>query len=235
MQNILLKLFVVALIGTSPCATAQSDPAATIVWYSEQEPGIDPYPVRYVITTDYMRSDDGQAGDDFLLFDRRQRTIYSVTADTRTVIEIDGNGKAPQKPDELSISVREQVAAKAPTIHGQQPLELHLVAAGQDCHSALVVADFLEPVRAALQEYTQALAVQQLRTRDHTPADLQTPCFLARYLYVGDYALARGMILADWDSAGTRRELTAYETNVPVAESLFVVPGDFRRITAGAE
>jgi hypothetical protein len=206
---------------------------ATIVWYSEQEPGIEPYPMRYIVTPEYMRSDEGQPGNDFLLFDRRQRKIYSVTGDTRTVLEVDGNGQTPQKPDDLSIMVREQVDQKAPMIDGKTPLEVKLVAESQDCHLAVVVAGFLEPVRAAFQEYSQALAVQQVRTLDRTPVALQTPCFLARYLYAGDFALAKGMILADWNDRGERRQLTRYETNVPVADALFVAPADFRRISAG--
>ncbi len=235
MQNRLLKLFVRVLIGASMCSAALAQNLATMVWYSEQEPGIKPHRVRYIVTPEYLRSDDGQSGNDFLLFDRRQRKIYSVAADNRTVLEVDGNGKAPLKPDDLPIAVRVRVDPKAPMIDGKPTLEVQLVAADQDCHSAMVVANFLEPVRAALQEYSQALAVQQARTLDHTPSALQTPCFLARYLYAGDFALAKGLILADWNNAGERRELTGYETDVPVADTLFVVPVDFRRISAAAE
>jgi hypothetical protein len=235
MHDILLKLFVNVLIGASLCSTAAAETVATIVWYSEQEPGIEPYPVRYIITPDYLRSDEGGSENDFLLFDRRQRKIYSVVAENRTVLEVDGNGNAPQKPGDLSIRVREHIEPKAPAIGGRQPLEVKLIAGREDCQSALVVAGFLEPVRAAFQEYSQALAVQQVRTLGRTTAALQTPCFLARYLYAGDFALAKGMILADWDQRGERRELTAYETDVPVADTLFVVPADFRRISVAAD
>jgi hypothetical protein len=235
MESFLLKLFVRALIGACLPSSAVADTMATIVWYSEQEPGIEPYGVRYIITPEYMRSDDGQPGNDFLLFDRRQRKIYSVAADNRTVLEVDGNGKPPQKPDDLAITVRQHVDQKAPQVDGKPPLEVELLAANQNCHSALVVADFLEPARAALQEYNRALAVQQLRTLDHTPGALQTPCFLARYLYAGDFALQKGIVLADWNSKGERRELTGYETAIPVADSLFILPADFRRISAAAD
>jgi hypothetical protein len=234
-REILLKLFVSGLIGVGLCSSVLAETLATIVWYTEQEPGIEPYPVRYIITPEYMRSDEGQSGNDFLLFDRRQRKIYSVAAETRTVLEVDGNGQAPQKPDALSIVVREHVDQKAPMIGGKPPVEVQLVAASQDCHSAMVVAGFLEPVRAAFQEYSQALAVQQVRTLDRTPTALQTPCFLARYLYAGDFALAKGMLLADWNDRGERRELARYETDVPVADTLFVIPADFRRISAAAD
>ncbi len=235
MRDILLKIWLGGLAAVGLCSNSLAETVATIVWYSEQEPGIEPYPMRYIVTPEYIRSDEGQAGNDFLLFDRRQRKIYSVTAETRTVLEVDGNGQSPEKPDDLSIAVGEQVDQKAPLIGGKSPREVKLAAGGQDCHSAMVVAGFLEPVRAAFQEYSQALAVQQLRTLDRTPAALQTPCFLARYLYAGDFALAKGMVLADWNNRGERRQLTRYETDVPVADGLFVVPADFRRISAAAD
>jgi len=117
-------------------------------------------------------------------------------------------------------------------VSGRAPLELELVAQGQVCHSAVVVPGFLELVRTALQEYNQALAVQQLRILDRTPKDFQTPCFLSRYLYASDFHFARGMVLADWNESGDRREMTSYKTAVPVDDSLFVVPGDFRVISA---
>jgi hypothetical protein len=234
-QKPLFKLLVRVLIGASVCSPAVAQTLATIVWYSQQERGIEPYQVRYVITSEYMRSDDRQSGNDFLLFDRRQRKIYSVAVDNHTILEVDGNGEAPLKPDDLSIAVQEHIEPNAPMIDGKPTFEVRLVAADQVCHSAMVVANFLEPVRKAMQEYSQALAVQQQRTLDHTPIALQTPCFLARYLYAGDFALAKGLVLADWNSAGERRELTGYETEVPVADTLFVVPADFRRISAAAE
>jgi hypothetical protein len=196
---------------------------------------VESYRVRYLVTPEYMRSDDGQAGDDFLLYDRRQRVIYNVVSGSRTVLEIDGNGAAPRRPATLSFEVRRQAAPNAPMIDGKQPLEVQLVASDQSCHSALVVAGFLEPVRVALREYSRALAVQQVRTLDHTPVELRTPCFLARYVYAGDFALAEGMILADWDQRGRRRELTSYQTDVPVADTLFAVPTDFRRIGPGTD
>jgi len=40
------------------------------------------------------------------------------------------------------------------------------------------------------------------------------------------------MVLADWNESGDRREMTSYKTGVPVDDALFVVPGDFRVISA---
>jgi hypothetical protein len=180
-----------------------------------------------------MRSDEGEDGGDFLLFDRRQRQIYSVVIGNRSVLQIDGKAEVPQMPDGLAVEIRRRTDQKAPMIEGKSPLEIELLAAGELCRSAVVAPGFLEPVRAALQEYGRALAIQQLRTLDNTPATYQTPCFLSRYLYAVDFHLEHGMLLAEWSSSGERRELTAYETDVPVAEALFLVPEDFAVLRAG--
>jgi len=224
---------VLLVLGPAPAALADS--AGTVVWFVEQEPGVDPYPVRYLVTPEFMRSDDGRDDGDFLLFDRRERKIHSVARDNRTVLEIDGGAAAPRAPDELSLSVREHVDGEAPKVAGRSPVEVELLAGDQVCQSALVAPGFLEPVRAALQEYNRALAVQQLRTLNRTPPEFRTPCFLSRYLYATDFHLARGMLLADWNQSGKRRELTRYQTDVPLDDSLFTVPGDFRVIHGGGE
>ena len=225
--------FVLLVPGVPGSALAGS--TGTVVWFLEQEPGIDPYPVRYLVTPEFMRSDDGRDDGDFLLYDRGQRRIYSVARDNRTVLEIDGEGPVPRAPDELALSVSEHVDGKAPRIDGHSPVELELRAGDEVCQSALVAPGFLEPVRAALQEYNRTLAVQQWRTLNRTPAQFRTPCFLSRYLYATDFHLARGMVLADWDKSGKRRELTRYQSDVSLDASLFVVPGDFRVIRAAGD
>jgi len=215
--------------------TARAETRATIVWYTEHEPGIEPYRVRYIVTAAFMRSDDGQDDGDFLLFNRNIKYIYNVVNEDESVLKINGNSRAPQKPEGLSIDIHQHVDSAAPLVNGASPLEVELVAGGSLCRSALVAPGFLEPVRVALQEYSQALAVQQRRTLEHTPVVYQTPCFLSRYLYASDFALAQGMVLADWGSKGRHRELTDYQTDVPVSDALFVLPKGFTRYQAGSQ
>jgi hypothetical protein len=62
---------------------------------------------------------------------------------------------------------------------------------------------------------------------NNTPAELRTPCFLARYLYAFDFHLAEGIVLAEWSPNGERRELVDIEKQVAVPLSLFVIPDDY--------
>ena len=217
-------LGLLALCAGAP-ATAVN---GTVLWYLEQEAGSEPYRVRYLITAEFLRSDDGNDGNDFVLLDRAQRQIYNVVPETASVLVIDGKGAAPKAPATLSLNVQETVDAQAPTLEGRQPLTVVLSADGDVCQSAVVVPGLLDDARAAFQEFAQALAVQQARTLSNMPVEFQTPCVLGRDVYAGDFHLGAGLPLLEWAGEGTRRELLEYQSNVPLAETLFVVPDDWR-------
>lgn len=201
-----------------------ADATGTVLWYLEQEAGGEPYRVRYLVTADFMRSDDGSDAGDFALLDRGQRRIFSVVAETASVLTIDGEAVPPQAPESLSIDVQETVDRQAPKLEGRQPLRLALRADGEVCQSAVVVPGLLDEVRAAFREFARVLAVQQARTLANTPAEFQTPCVLARDVYAGDFHLAAGLPLLEWNDEGDRRELQDYQLNVPLAETLFLIP-----------
>jgi hypothetical protein len=200
------------------------DIAATVVWYAEQEAGSEPYRARYIVTDAFLRLDEGNDEGGFVLLDRRQRRIYNVVPETDSVLNIDGRGPVPEPPESLSIEVEESRDAQAPRLEGRQPLTLVLRAGNEVCRSAVVVPGLLEDLSAAFSEFFRVLAVQQSRTLDNTPAELQTPCFLARYLYAGDFHSNAGLPLLEWSGDSDRRELLDYERGVMVDESLFAVP-----------
>ena len=196
----------------------------TVVWYMEQEAGNEPYRVRYIVTKDYLRSDEGGTEGGFVLFDRSRRQIFSVVPENETILHIDGKGSAPDLPQHLKVEIKQSVDNKAPRMAGHQPLTLELVANGESCHTAIVVPGFLDQARMALREFRQALAVQQVRTLGNTPQEYQTPCFLSRYVYLSDFHLQRGFPLADWSGPGDRRELISYENDVELEVQLFELP-----------
>ena len=205
-------------------AWISADTRGTVVWFMEQEAGGEPYRVRYIVTDDYLRSDEGGGEEGFLLFDRRKHQVFSVVPENETILQIDGRGEAPLMPEGLTFEVKESVDDKAPSVAGEKPLALELVANGEVCHSAIVVPQFLDQARQALQELSRALVVQQVRTLANTPREYQTPCFLARYLYAADFYLRTGFPLADWNSSRNRRELLSYENDVELDARLFELP-----------
>jgi hypothetical protein len=217
---------VVGILLLSPLYALAAQ-TATVLWYAEQEAGTRPYKVRYIVSEQYMRSDDGQDQGDFVLYDRRRQQIYSVAHEERRVLQIDGKGMVPAAPETLAMKVDKTIDKDAPTVAGRHPVTVRLFAGQQSCYTATVLPDFLPDVRGALLEFNRALAVQQLRSLDNTPEDFRTPCFLLRYLYATDFSLVHGLPLADLDGSGDRRELLDYQTGVHFEDELFKIPDDY--------
>jgi hypothetical protein len=214
------------------CTAADAGGEGTVLWYAEQEAGIEPYKVRYIVSPNFMRSDDGSNEAGFVLFDRMEQQIYSVVPQNRTILHIDGKADMPPVPPELSIEIKRSVDEKAPKVAGKVPVTLELVANQELCHSAVIVPGHLQQARAALQEFAQALSIQQYRTLAATPQEYQTPCFLSRYIYATDFHLQQGIPLVDWSQQGHRRELLDYQTAVELDEGLFDLPDGFAIINS---
>lgn len=219
----LTGLLVIILISGAASAGVK----ATIVWYQEQESGTERFKVRYIVTADYLRSDEGGEGEGYVLLVRKEKRIYNVVPENRTVLEIDGNGVLPPVPESLLLEVRETRDVDAPMLEGKSALTLELLANDRPCYTAVVVPEFLEEVGQALGEFQRALAVQQARTLNNTPAELRTPCFLANTVFSTDYHLDQGMPLLEWRADTLHKELLKYETDVELPESLFELPRDY--------
>ena len=198
--------------------------AGTVLWYTEQEAGTSPYKVRYFVSKDFMRSDDGDDRGDFVLYDRRSKKIFSVVHDERRVLQIDGEGVVPAVPDALDMSVDKRVDEDAPMVAGIRPVTLQLMAGNQRCYMATVLPGLLTDVREAFLEFNRALAVQQFRSLEITPVEFRTPCFLLRYVYATDFSLVHGLPLFDLDESGDRRVLLDYEEDVTLDAGLFALP-----------
>ena len=226
-------LLILLLTLVSATQAVDDTVPATILWYLEQEPGIDPYRVRYIVTKDFLRSDEGLDNEDFLLFDRQKDVIYSVLPEDRSVLQIKGDGDIAAAPPELTVQIKKSIDARAPKVGGQVPVTLELLAGDSLCQSAMVVPGYIDDERRAFREFSRAVAVQQARTLNNTPPELRTPCFLAYYLHLNDFHLAEGMLLAEWSPDGERRELVGVEEHVAVPASLFVVPDDYAVLHAG--
>jgi len=207
----------------------------SVLWYAEQETGIEPYKVRYIVSRAFMRSDEGSDEGGFVLLDRAAQQIYSVVPQNRTILHIDGRGELPQVPPQLSIEIKRSIDEKVPRLAGQVPVTLELVANQELCYSAVIVPGHLEQARAAFREFAQALSIQQSRTLAATPQEYQTPCFLSRYLYAADFYLRQGIPLLDWSQEGHRRELLEYQTGVELDEGLFELPDGFAMIEASGQ
>ncbi|MGD8312778.1 MAG: hypothetical protein PVJ66_09290 [Gammaproteobacteria bacterium] len=221
-------LLAIACNRTESGATASLE--TTLLLYEEQEQGTDSYPVRILVNRDFVRFDDGYDASDYVLFDRRSRTIFSVAHAERSILVIDHLPVVAPLPADIRLAVQRSRDDEAPAIGGRQPVHMQFMANDTICLEAVVVPGLLVDVSTALAEYADALGARQLKTLQSVPAEMQTACFLVRYVYLPGQQLRAGLPIREWDAAGYWRRLRDFRENEAVAAGLFELPRGYAEI-----
>ncbi len=206
---------------------------ATVLHYQEQEAGTDSYPVRVLISPDFLRIDDGYAESDFALLDRAARSVFSVSHEDRTILVIQDTQADREVPPGILMELEQTVDTEAPRVAGKQPVHLRFMANAAVCHEAVVVPGLLEDAVKALVEYEEILASRQQETLSITPESMQSACFLTRYVYAPARHLRQGFPIREWDDAGYSRLLVDYRESEQLAGELFHLPEGYQRYSLG--
>lgn len=206
--------------------------SAAVIQFSEFEKGAGIYPLTMIVTKNYLRIDDTQEGNDFILFNRNERAIYSVNSEEQQIIKI---GYAPvdmKSPIELSLQTKELVVDKdAPLVAGQQTKHYQIYVNDLLCYEQVVVPNLLPDIVSALKQFKQVLAGQQAETLRYTPADLHEPCDLARNTFYSDTYFEKGFSIIEKDFQTSSKHHVIYRSrslikysNEQVASNLFNLP-----------
>ncbi len=221
----LSKLFGLLSVLLTACAGA---PRATLLEFSEQESGGEPYATRMLVTDNYLRIDDGLGGDGFILLDRPARTIYSVSHPDKTVLVI-----APRKIELAPPAVFEHAVERDnepyPQVSGRPVRRYTLSTNKQRCLEVFAADGLLPGALAALREYQDILAGEQALAAARRPKELQDDCALADDVFQPARHLAFGFPVKQIDSAGKARDLADFRTDVAVEPGLFELPAGYRR------
>ena len=76
----------VALLFIIISACTEKPSGATFLSFSEAGPEGDAYPVRMLVNERFLRIEDGDARDGFIVFDRTSKTIFSVSHPDKTTL-----------------------------------------------------------------------------------------------------------------------------------------------------
>ncbi|HEY0720196.1 MAG TPA: hypothetical protein VGE50_02970 [Gammaproteobacteria bacterium] len=223
MRTLLLTLiFLVAM----PLQAAETK--ATVLYYRVSEPGIEPYLSRWLITPNFLRIDEGDEADNYLLFDRRKRTIYSVVHGDRTVLDIPYRA-VERKPSKLlpqeSRAIHDD---KMPGISGQPAIYRELYVGKSLCYSVISVEQLLPDAVQAMRDYRTVLAGEQAKTLDNTPLELQDPCDLTLHIFSPLWLLEKGLPIQEWSPQGKASALLNYKIDEMVSSELFALPKEYR-------
>lgn len=205
---------------------------ATMVMYQVMEEGFEPYSSRLIVTPRHLRMDDGDADSSFVLFDRRQNIIYSVTHTDRTVLEIHARPVDIEAPIPLSRTHTRVVTDEPlPAIAGNTPQHYRLSVNGELCYEVVAVDGLMPDVVAALKAFRSVLAGENARILTDVPADMQDPCDLALNTYAPHWSLQFGLPIQEYDTQGKGQLLLDYSSEYPAEAGLFKLPKGYQHFS----
>ncbi len=228
MTRVVIGLLACLTIGLSACG---EKPAveATVLRFTDVEPQGEPTPVRMMITPEHIRIDDGSDSKTFVLFSRRDRMIYNVSAADQVVLVIPPSAAPAKPPVKLVHSVKE-VPESVPAVAGKRVRHWRLLTNGKLCYDLYAAENLLPEAVAAMREFISTLAGDQAQSSPGMPRELLTPCYLANNIHTPTRYLDHGFPIRRAELGGRVSELNDFKLSVPVDRALFVLPADVRRM-----
>jgi len=224
----LLLLVIIFHLTTLASCTDLSTPA-TLVYLVEHEPGGAPYRTRLIVTAGFMRMDGGENSKDFLLFDRTDNTVYSVSGADRQVLVI------PPRPVEIKPPVKFTHRVEAdrdsfPPVAGYKVVHYELLTNGKRCYDLYAAEGLLSDVVSALRQFRSTLAGEHALTVTAIPVELQSWCDMANNVFYPTRHLEHGYPVRQVDMAGNKSELVDFNTEYRATASVLRLPQDYKRI-----
>jgi hypothetical protein len=217
------------MLVTLPAVGAQMQ--AELLLYRIESPGEEVTFNRLLVTAAFLRLDKGSQDSGYILYDRRQRLIYSVDHENRSILVIDPPPLTETiKQQAPTISLQAVGPADAPEVGGVKPQQWVLNVAGKPCRNAFVLPGVMPKAAAAYGEYLRLLSQQQAQALTAIPAEFQDACDNAVHVFAADGLLRKGLPLNVWDSRGYRESLIDFRKAFTVTDNEFILPAGYARM-----
>lgn len=207
--------------------------------YIEREPGTDNYEVTMLVSDRYIRIDETDENSGFIVYDDKEKTIYSVTHQDKSILVIK-NYKFSDETSPVKASVEYMQLADAPPVSGKHIYEYRVfvnTGAGvvdkeQTCTEIQLVEGLLPKVRSILKNYQMVISGQQVKMSDNKITEMQGSCFYADQIYNSGAYYDKGLPIQEWHSNEHSKMLTGYK-KVFVNPDVFKIPKDYRQFSIG--
>jgi len=241
--NVILAGFL--LVGLAACAGLSTKPVAkteaelkatpgTLLILVEREAGSASFSTRLFVNEGYLHISDSRSPADFVLFDRKEKTIYNVSQDDKTIMVIRHKPVEIDSPIKLDYQEESQPSSAIPKIDGRQATHYRFTANGEHCYDAVVMPeDFMPDVLAVLREFRMVLAGEHATTVGRTPEDLLDACDLSLNIFYATRHMDHGLPIREWDRKGYQRFMKDYRTGLSASEGMLDLPKDFKRYSVG--
>jgi len=228
------KLFGLGLVVVMLMACSKKEPTnyAYNILFMEQERSVEPYPTRVIITPGFVRFDDGEGSEDFILFDRKNLLVHSVVADEETVMTVHKKDVEAKSPIKLEFSEKDLGEMKdAPKVGGEQPRHYQLLVNGEVCNDVIAVKSLLPQAVKALREFSLFMASDSKKTLSNIPADMLNACDLAQDTFAPARQLMFGFPVQTLGRRDYSRTLVDFDKSYKLDKTLFVLPVDYKKYT----
>lgn len=220
MRWLLITLLFLPLACSRPALAQEIEVLG--LFYMESEPGIEPYPVRMLITPDHLRMDEGEGSASYLLYERKHSRVLSVSHTEASVLVFSASDDRPDMAAQPELAHSLQDTLDMPTFGGKQPVSVRLNADKQLCMDLIAIPKLRPDAVAAMAGYLKVMASQHLKNLEKTPVAMRSPCMLADLIYAPAQYLEFGLPLRTADYRGVVRELQDIRV-VPVESELLTV------------
>ncbi|WP_455207111.1 hypothetical protein [Kaarinaea lacus] len=221
--------------GGDDAEKAQDEnPGVFMVFSEREEAGTPLFKSRMYVNKQYIYINDDRFPDDFLLFDRGKRTIYSVTHSNKTIFVIKPKEIVGEPPIAINYEAESQPSSAIPKVSGRTATHYRYTANGEHCYDAVTLEkSFLPDVVQALQEYRQVLAGEHASTVHAMPAETHDACDLAVNIYYATKHLETGLPMREWDQRGFLKFMVDYRVGFKFDEEKLKLPEGYNEFSVG--
>ena len=206
-------------------------PISIRLLYSVQEPNIEPYESRIIITNDYIRLDDNDDANHFVLVDRKKEIVYSVSDENNAIFVVKHAPVTITPPIKLVQDTERTPDKHSPKIDGHDIVHYIFKNNGKACQDALIAEGLMPEATKAISQYRRILAGEHAKTFNITPADQRNECDMAIHIFQPDRYLQFGLPVHERDHTGYQRNLIDFDDNYEVNPALFNLPEGFDRFS----
>lgn len=232
------------LVSMMACSTLQNVKPKTVAELKsapgnllimmESNDGENTFTTRIFVNEGYLHMSDTRSPADYMVFNRKEKTIYNVTSEDKTILVIRDKPVKISPPIELNYKEESQPSGAIPKINGNQATHYQYSANGVHCYDAVVMPkEFMPDVVAAMREFREVLAGEHATTVDRTPKELLDACDLSINIFHATQHMDHGLPIREWDRHGYQRFLKDYRQNLVASEGTFDLPKDFEQYSVG--
>lgn len=234
----LLATAVIFVLSFSTMAESKSNKSEEklldgyLLSYVEREPGVDDYEVTMLVSDRYIRIDEVGDTSGFIVYDDKEKTIYSVSNTEKSVLVIKQHPiSAADSPVKAEVEYLQ--LADAPTVSGKEIYNYRVYVEDEaeiTCLEVQLVENILPDARVLLQNYQAVIAGQQVKLTDNKISAEQTACYFVDQIYNMGAYYEKGLPIQEWHSNERSKILTSYK-RVHVEQEKFIIPEKYKKFS----